>query len=156
MQVLNDRLTKALLCFDRMWFSMEQSPSSEVNRFAANQEIPHILWNPNVHYRIHKYPPPVFVLSQLNPVHTSTSYFMKIRLQNIPHLRLGLPSSLFPLGFPSKHPAKASPPHSSIWAICPAPHILLDLSPAQQWVRSTDHGAPHYEVFSTPLLPRPS
>jgi hypothetical protein len=23
-------------------------------------------------------------------------------------------------------------------------------------VRSTDHEAPHYEVFSTPLLPRPS
>jgi hypothetical protein len=23
-------------------------------------------------------------------------------------------------------------------------------------VRSTDHGAPHYEAFSTPLLPRPS
>jgi hypothetical protein len=26
------------------------------------------------------------------------------------------------------------------------------LSPAQYWVSSTDHEAPHYEVFSTPLL----
>ena len=33
-------------------YSMEQSPSSEANWFSASQEIPHILWNPKVHYRI--------------------------------------------------------------------------------------------------------
>ena len=38
---------------------MEQSPSSEANRSWASQEIPCILCNPNVHYRIHKCPPPV-------------------------------------------------------------------------------------------------
>jgi len=58
---------------------------------------------------------------------------------------------------------QVSPPKSCIHLSSPqyALHALpisffFILSPEQYWVSSTYHWAPHYVVFSTPLLPSPS
>ena len=91
---------------------MQQSPSGEANRFSASQETPHILWNLKVHYRIHKCKPPVPTLSELDPVHTPTSYFLNI------HLNVILPSTP---GSP-KWSLSLSFPHQNLVYACPLPH----------------------------------
>jgi hypothetical protein len=61
--ILNILFVLTYLLTYRIYF-MKHSTSWEVNPFATSQEIPHILWNPKVHYRIHKCPPPVPILSK--------------------------------------------------------------------------------------------
>jgi hypothetical protein len=56
----------------------ELCPSSEAANYAATQELPSILWNPTVHYRVHRSPPLVPILSYIEQVHTTPSYISKI------------------------------------------------------------------------------
>ena len=54
--------------------------------------------NPKVHYVIYKCP----ILSQINPVYAPHPTSLRFILILSSHLRLGLPSCLFPSGFPTK------------------------------------------------------
>jgi hypothetical protein len=98
--------------------SMEQSSSWETNRYSASQEITRILWNPKVHYRIHKSPPPVRVLSQIDPVHVPHPISLRSILILSSHLLLSLPSGLLALDFHTK--ILYAPLLSPICATCPA------------------------------------
>ena len=104
-------------------YSMEQSPSWQANRFSASQEI-------SAFYGTRR-----FITAFTRACHLSLSWASSI--QSIPlqptslkiHLNIlpstpGLPSGLFPTGFPTK--TLYTPLPSPIRATCPAHHILLD------------------------------
>ena len=123
---------------------MEQGYSGEANRFSANQEILRILWNPKVHYRIHKCPPPVPIPSQLDPVHTPTFNFLKIHLNNILPFSPRSPQWSLSFRFSHQNPVYSSPPYA---LHTPLISFFSVLSPAQYCVRSTNHLAPRYAII---------
>jgi len=64
-----------MLLTNLLTYSMQHSTSWEANRFAASQEIPCILYDPKVHYRSRKCPPPAptAISGSLSPRHGASS-----------------------------------------------------------------------------------
>ena len=130
---------------------MQKSLSWENNRISANQGISRILWNPKDHYRIHKCPPPIPILSQFHSVHTLISYCLNIHLNIITPPMPGSPKCSLSHRFIHQNPVYASPVLHTRYLPC-LTHSSRVLSPEQHWVNSTDHSASHY-ASSDPLLP---
>jgi len=71
-----------------------------------------------------KCPPPVPVLSQINPVHAPASQFLRLVLLLSSHPCLGLPSGLFPSCFPTK--TLYVPVLAPMRAACPTNLIIFN------------------------------
>jgi hypothetical protein len=57
--------------------------SSQTDSHSASHEIPDLLWNPKLHYRVYKCPSLHHILSQMNPVHIFKTNFFKVHFNNI-------------------------------------------------------------------------
>jgi hypothetical protein len=67
-----------LVTYLHTYLLTEPSPSCEATNCAATQELRSILRNPKDHHRIHKSPPLVPILSQIDSAHNISSYLSKI------------------------------------------------------------------------------
>jgi hypothetical protein len=107
-----------------LYLLTELSPSWGTINWAATKELPSTSWNPKVHYRVHKSPPLIPILSNINPVHTTPCCLSKIHFNLWTHLRLGLPKGVFLLTFP---PISYMHSFLLIRSTCHAHIIILDL-----------------------------
>jgi hypothetical protein len=103
---------------------MDLIPTRETVSCAVTQKLPSILMNPKIHFCVHKRLPLVPILSQINPVHTTSSHFSKIHF-NIVHPPTSWSSQRFPSFQLSQY--LICIPLLHIRAICPVHLIFLDL-----------------------------
>jgi hypothetical protein len=107
-------------------------PSREAAGCAATQELLSMLWSPKFLYRIHKSPPLVPMLNQINPLHITTSYPSKTNSNVIYSLT---PLSSYYYFFLPFSPMTCiySSSHHSCYMPCPSHPPWLDNSSYNGW-----------------------
>jgi hypothetical protein len=101
---------------------------------SVSQDIPRILWSLKVCHCVTMCPPPVPILSQINPFDAPHPTSWRSMLMLTSHLILGLSSGLFPSGFLTK--TLYTPLLSPCVLHAPPISFFLILSPEQYWKQS--------------------
>jgi hypothetical protein len=87
-------------------FNISNYPRRKLNSWPpgckVGQQTLHLLWNPELHNRIHKSRPLILILNHLNPIHAVTFYFFTNDFSVTVTLRTGVQDCLLPSGFPIK------------------------------------------------------
>jgi hypothetical protein len=76
-------LSKNLTYIHILTYSMGRVLLEKLTSLQLVKKFPTFSWNPKVLYHTHKHPPPVPILSQLHPVSTNPSNFLKIHVNII-------------------------------------------------------------------------
>jgi hypothetical protein len=117
------------------------------------QEVPSLLWNHKIHYRVHNISSRAPVLSHINNIHPFQNDFTIIF-----NIILSYMPTSFEWLLTFKHTKDNSVRFSHLlYAPCMPPLTSSSLIWSSQYlVKSTNCGAPHYAVFSSLLSLHPS